>query len=269
MNQTSWETTVPAFSLRDTLCCGQCFRWEELPDGSFWGIASGKAITVRQEEDRLLWQGDPAQKEFWDEYFDLDTDYAAFVRDFQGDPTLQKACQMAGGIRLLRQDPWEALCSFIISQNNNIPRIRGIVDRLCQLLGEPVAGGTADGYAFPTPERLAAQTEKSLAPLRAGFRTGYLLDAAEKVASGRLSLEEVAVMPLEDARTALRTIRGVGPKVAECALLYGFHRLEAFPVDTWIKKVLARYYPQGFPPLQPAGVAQQFLFHYIRSLPED
>ena len=167
------------------------------------------------------------------------------------------AVEKCGGIRILRQQPWETVISFIISANNNIPRIRGIIDRLCTGFG-------TDG-CFPTPEQLAVQTPETLSPLRAGFRTKYILDAARKVADGTLCLDQLADMPLQQAREQLMTVNGIGPKVAECILLYGFHRLDAFPVDTWIKKVLCQCYPDGFPEwIAPKGVAQQYLFHYIR-----
>ena len=252
---------VSGFSLRDTLNCGQCFRWEEQPDESFRGIINGKAVVARQEDDLLFLDAAEEERSFWRSYFDLDTDYDTMRHCFSADTTLKLACEKAGGIRLLRQDPWETLCSFIISQNNNIPRIKGIITRLCEQFGEP----TKDGYTFPSPEALAGRSIEDLAPLRAGFRAKYILDAADKVSSGRLNLTALAEMPLDEARTQLMTIHGVGPKVAECALLYGFHRLEAFPVDTWIRKALTRYYPDGFPDFaEPRGVAQQFLFHYIR-----
>lgn len=255
--------TLPGFSLADTLDCGQCFRWEALPAGGFRGIVSGRALTASQEGESLLLHGVTEEDfPFWSRYFDLETDYASMAAVFSKDPTLEKACRAAGGIRLLRQDPWEALCCFIISQNNNIPRIKGIVSRLCEQFGEPLA----EGFAFPRPEALAGRTAEELSPLRAGFRAKYILDAAEKAASGALPLTDLETMPMDEARALLTTIHGVGPKVAECALLYGLHRLEAFPVDTWIKKALARYYPDGFPPFaEPRGVAQQFLFHYIRT----
>lgn len=250
---------IGEFSLRDTLGCGQCFRWDEREDGSFSGIVGGRRVIARQDGGSVVLDG--GEEEFWRRYFDLETDYGALIEKFSADPTLKLACEKAGGIRLLRQEPWETLCSFIISQNNNIPRIKGIIGRLCETFGEEIEGG----FAFPSPEVLAGRTVEELAPLRAGFRAKYILDAAEKVADGRLDLQALESMPLEEARAQLMTIQGVGPKVAECALLYGLHRLEAFPVDTWIKKALARYYPEGFPELaEPRGVAQQFLFHYIR-----
>ncbi|MGI5893184.1 MAG: DNA-3-methyladenine glycosylase family protein [Candidatus Merdivicinus sp.] len=254
---------VQGFSLADTLDCGQTFRWKQTGSHTFCGIQRGKYLKVSQEGETLIFHGiskDEADR-VWTDYFDLRTDYAAMQEIFRKDPVLQKAAACCGGIRLLCQDPWEALCSFIISQNNNIPRIKAIVERLCQQFGEECPGG----YAFPKPEKLAVCTVEELAPLRAGFRAKYILDAAQKVAGGEVSLERISNLPLDEARTELMRIKGVGIKVAECALLYGFHRLDAFPVDTWIRKALEEYYPNGFPDFaQPRGVAQQYLFHYIR-----
>lgn len=255
---------VPGFSLADTLDCGQCFRWEPTADGAFHGVHLGRPLTVSQEGDLLRFRRvTPEELQIlWIPYFDLDTDYPAMNCAFCADPTLREACRYAGGIRILRQDPWEALCSFIISQNNNIPRIKGILSRLCENFGEPCG----DGWSFPGPEILAVQTPETLAPLRAGFRVRYLLDAAQKTSSGQIDLSAIPRLTLNEARAELMKITGVGPKVADCALLFGFHRLDAFPVDTWIKKALARYYPNGFPQIPHAGVAQQYLFHYIRRL---
>ena len=245
----------PGFSLRDTLTCGQCLRWRENPDGSFTGFAGSRPAALFQQGDTLFLSD--ADTAFWGRYLDLDEDYGRWNEAFGADPTLRAAIRFCGGIRILRQDPWEAVLSFIISANNNIPRIQGIIGRLCDNFGE--------GGGFPSARRLAGETPESLAPLRAGFRAKYILDAAGKVASGKVGLEQVAALPLAEAEAELRRIRGSGPKVAQCALLYGFHRLEAFPVDTWMKKVLARYYPEGFPAwVSPKGVAQQYLFHYIR-----
>lgn len=253
----------PGFSLKDTLSCGQCFRWDRQEDDSFSGIAGklGKRAILRQEGDCLSVESEESP-DFWERYFDLDEDYDPWKERFSGDPTLAASIAYYGGIRLLRQDPWEALVSFIISANNNIPRIKGIISRLCSCFGED--------EAFPSAMRLSALTVEDLAPIRAGFRAKYILDAAQKVHTGALDLKAVAEMEIDDGRKALMTVNGVGPKVAECVLLYGFHRLEAFPVDTWIKKVLAQYYPDGFPDwAKPRGVAQQYLFHYIRNLPSE
>ena len=255
------------FSLADTLCCGQCFRWRAGEDGWFSGVAEGRTCRVKQEEDGLLLDCAPGDDAFWAEYFDLRTSYSTLRSQFSEDETLARAASYAPGIRVLRQYPWEALCTFIISQNNNIPRITGIVERLCQGFGEPLEGGQ---FAFPTPRRLATCTPEELSGVRAGFRAAYLLDAARKVAYGALDLEAVRSMPLEEARAALQTIHGVGPKVAECALLYGFGRVECFPLDVWIKRVMKTLFPGGLPECagQYAGIAQQYLFHYARTCPE-
>ena len=177
-------------------------------------------------------------------------------------PILKDAAKNAPGIRILAQEPWEALCSFIISQNNNIPRIKGIISRLCETFGKK----SGESYTFPSAETLAVLEPDDLQNLRAGFRAGYIIDGARKVASGEIDLEALRNMPIETAREKLMTIRGVGPKVAECTLLYGLHRLEAFPIDTWIKKAMSTLYeglkPEDFG--EYAGIAQQYIFVQMR-----
>ncbi len=256
--------SAPGFSLKDTLECGQSFRWELSDRGIYRGAAGSRALEIRQEGELLFLYGvSEAELPFWRNYFDLDGAYPAWKRLYQADPVLKTASGFAGGITILRQDPWEALCSFILSQNNNIPRIKGIVKRLCEQFGEPLGEGL---YGFPAPEQIAAAGLDGLSSLRAGFRAKYLLDAARKIGSGEIELDTVAALPYQDAKAVLMQIAGVGPKVADCALLYGFHRLEAFPADVWIKRVMERYYPKGLPDfaLESAGVAQQYLFHSIR-----
>lgn len=266
MEQALQTVRIPlSFDPDQTLDCGQSFRWEKA--GDIWqGVAFGRRLALKQEGEELVFSCTPEEFEgIWRGYFDLDTDYSAIGRELSAmDPVLQKACAYAGGIHILRQEPWEALCSFIISQNNNIPRIKGIIQRLCQTLGEPSAEGE---FLFPTPERLAASSLEELAPLRAGFRAKYLLSAARLVTEGKVDLQAIPHMELEKARETLMLIHGVGPKVAECALLYGFHRLEAFPLDVWMKRVMERWFPKKRPEdFGPwAGVAQQYLFHYIRT----
>ena len=160
------------------------------------------------------------------------------------------------------------MCSFIISQNNNIPRIKGIIERLCTFFGEDLGGGD---FSFPSAERLAVLSEQDLAPIRSGFRAKYILDAARRVASGETELEKVAAMPIDEARAELQKIKGVGPKVAECALLYGFGRAEAFPVDVWVKRIMQELYPEGLPACTEnvEGIAQQYLFHWRRNISEN
>lgn len=206
-------------------------------------------------------------EEVWYDYFDLGRNYTKLKEQFSSDPILAKAITYAPGIRVLKQDSWEALCSFIISQNNNIKRIAGIIDRLCKTFGEPLEDGL---YTFPAPEVLASASIADLAPLRAGFRARYLLDAANKVASGQVRLEELSGLPIEEARTELMKITGVGVKVAECALLYGCGRMECFPVDVWIRRAMQHLFPDGLPACAQdcAGIAQQYIFHYVRTCPD-
>ena len=229
---------INEFDLMQTLDCGQSFRWEPCNEKSnrIGGIAFGRYLELEESDKHILFC-DTEEDDFlhiWVPYFDLELDYKSIKDDLSElDPILCKAAQYAPGIRILQQDPWEALCCFIISQNNNIPRIKGIVSRLCEHFGEKIPGG----FAFPAPEVLANCTVEDLAPLRSGFRAKYILNAAQKVAQGIIILDAMKTMPLEEVRQQLMTIQGVGPKVAECAALYGLHRLEAFPMDVWMKYI--------------------------------
>ena len=167
----------------------------------------------------------------------------------------------------MKQDKWEALCSFIISQNNNIPRIRTIIDRLCRRYGRAItAPDGSEAWAFPSPESIAAASADDLRTLGLGYRADYLPAAAADVLDRRFDPERLCTLPLEEARKELQAMRGVGPKVADCVLLFGLHRLDAFPRDVWIKRALAGEFKDT--PLQNApyaGVAQQYIFEYIRT----
>ncbi len=250
------------FSLDETLDCGQAFRWKKIQseyDCTYTGFFLNKKLTLSQKENSFIFH-DTSESDFlniWADYFDLNTDYGELKKIFSRDETLRKACGFAGGIRLLKQDSWECLISFIISQNNNIPRIKLIIDKLCSHYGY-----------FPSARELAEETPESIDYLKSGFRAKYIIDASQKVSSGEINLDEIKSLSLDDARMKLMTIKGVGKKVSECVLLYGMHRTDAFPIDVWIKRVLERYYPEGFPEyaLTHAGIAQQYLFHYIRNL---
>ena len=259
-----------AFSLADTLLCGQCFRWHEDPQGYWQGIVQGQRVTVTQPQPDLLCLHGPDAERQADQmaaYFDLSRSYTAIRTVLSRSPGLRRAAESAPGIRILRQEPFEALLSFIISQNNNIPRISGIVERLCEAFGDPLPGG---GHAFPTPKQLEGVTVQDLAPLRAGFRAGYLCDAVARVCDGRLPLDAPYTLPLDAARELLMQVRGVGPKVADCVLLFGYSRLESFPVDVWVHRAMQRLYPRGLPRYaRPyAGIAQQYLFYYARRDPD-
>ena len=250
------------FNLDETLDCGQAFRWEKISSEpvTYKGEFLNKPLVISCENGSDLFRLHNTTEtdllNIWADYFDLYTDYSILKKRFSQDETMEKACNYAGGIRILKQDKWEALSSFIISQNNNIPRIKGIINRLCQHYG-----------GYPLPQDMKNETVESLEFLRSGFRAKYLVDAVAKILSGEINMEKISQMPIDDARKKLMTIKGVGPKVAECTLLFGFYRTEAFPKDVWIKRVMEKWYPNGLPECVKGyeGIAQQYLFHYIRN----
>jgi N-glycosylase/DNA lyase len=255
---------VYPFDLGLTLDCGQAFRWVPTEDGCFEGIAMGRYLKLRQEGSSLIFLN-TTKEEFeniWYDYFDLGRNYAEIINRANKDDRLVPMTATGGGIRILKQDPWEALCSFIISQNNNIPRIKGIITRLCEEFGEKIEGG----YTFPSAERLSSLTVEDLAPLRSGFRAKYILDAAKKCSTS-LNLEELKKENIDTARQSLMTITGVGPKVADCALLFGLGFTEAFPMDVWMKRAMEIIFKDGFPMelKDCAGIIQQYIFNYARN----
>lgn len=261
---------VTDLDLAQTLDCGQSFRWTELPNNSFEGVAYGKFVTVKLEgTDLYIYNATKSEyEEIWFNYFDLGLNYGKIREEIRKiHPVLNEAAEYAPGIRILRQEPYEALCTFIISQNNNIKRIKGIVRRLCETFGKEIEKGR---YAFPTAEKMAQLNADDLAPLRAGFRDRYLIDAAKKVAYGEVDLEKCRTLEYEQARKELMKITGVGIKVADCTLLFGLHRVEAFPVDVWMKRAMEILFPgmsaNDFGEF--AGIAQQYIFHYSRMHPE-
>mgnify|MGYP003589700750 CR=1 FL=1 len=253
------------YSLADTLCGGQSFRWREAAPGVWRGAAGAYAAELWAAGGHLWLRplGPAAPEGWWQRYLALDLDYPAMQRRFCANRRLADCVAAAPGIRVLRQPFFEALCAFILSQNNNIGRITGIVARLCALCGAPLAEGL---YAFPTPAALAAQTEASLAVLRAGWRAAYLLDAARRVADGRITQELLLSLPQAEARALLMTVRGVGPKVADCVLLYGLGRWRACPMDVWMKRAMKTLFPRGMPCAARGreGIAQQYIFAYAR-----
>ncbi len=257
---------VRDYSLKDTLECGQCFRFSDNGDGSYTGTACGRLLTLSQDGDRVTVRGayGAEEAESIADFLALRDDYGRIRETLCRDETLARIVSGCPGIRILRQDWWEMLVTFLISQNNNIPRIRSIVERLCRGYG---AEGEDGALLFPAPEKLASLEPEDLACLRCGYRAPYLVDAARKAAEGMLGEEDLKRLPLEEARRLLGTVRGVGPKVADCVLLFGAHRLDAFPRDVWIKKAMAAWFPEGLPePALPyAGVAQQYMFHFIRT----
>lgn len=253
------------FDIAQTFLCGQCFRFDRTDDG-FGGIAQNRYVSLVQTDEGVLIKTTEHDFEsIWRRYFDLDTDYDAMIDTFPADDVhLCDAVSHCGGIRILRQDAFEALISFVISQNNNIPRIKKLINALSERYGARIDGG----YAFPTPESLI---DANIDDMHFGYRAPYIISAARDYYDGRLSFERISAMSYSEAKKELLLTHGIGPKVADCALLFGYGFMQAFPVDTWIKKVMAERYGKGFDPSyfgRYAGLAQQYLFYYERGTRE-
>lgn len=259
---------ISGLSLEQTLDCGQCFRWKKNNTGNWVGVVRGIYRELRQDSDGITILGVDYEEfnSIWYDYFDLGRDYDALKEEFGDCRLIAEACSFAPGIRVLHQEPWEAFISFIISQNNNITRIKGIIDRLCRRCGERIG---EDVFAFPTPQAMTELSIEDYNEIGCGYRSQYLKSAAENVLSGSIDLEAIGKLSTEKARCELLKIFGVGPKVADCILLYGMGRAERCPADVWMKRVLAAM--GGNMPscvTDYEGIAQQFLFHYARNFPE-
>lgn len=265
---------VDDFDLARIAESGQCFRWELVPDGSYRVLNGAECVYVRGLGERAF-EFDCEESRFeeiWRDYFDLSEDYAAIRArvDPEEDPFLWRALEQEKGIRILRQDPWETLVSFIISQNKNIPAIRRSVSKLCEACGQRLEDVRGEGYfAFPDPESVAMLGEGQLKACGLGYRWSYVHAAADAVAGGALDLDALRSASEEEASAALTGLRGVGVKVASCVALFGLHHIDAFPKDVWVKRILQNEYPQGYPfdKYSPYnGIYQQFMFAYYRRL---
>ena len=252
-------------SLPMTLDCGQAFRWSS-DDGKLWkGIAYNKYLELYIDNDTLVLLNTTEEdfNNIWKRYFDLERDYQKIIDSISENEILKSASSYGSGIRLLNQEPWETLCSFIISQNNNIPRIKGIIDRLCMNFGENQNGV----YTFPSANIIAKLSLEDLSVLRSGFRAKYILDAAKKVSSGEIDLDTLKSMDIDSARQELMKIKGVGPKVADCTLLFALEHIEAFPKDVWIKRAMEKLFGGQLPEcaVPYAGIVQEYIFYYART----
>lgn len=275
------------FHLDHIFDCGQAFRWEKQEDGSYTGIAGNHIANVQFEPESpggtcgTLILSNVTEEEyqsFWMEYLDLKRDYAEIKNTLAKDPVMAKAIKQGEGIRLLQQDPWEILLSFIISQNNHIPRIKKCIDSLCENFGEKAGefqGNTY--YTLPTPEKLAALTVEDLGVCRLGYRAKYLIASAQKVCEDGLDALYRNAIPQVTSKEAYDYVtgfHGVGPKVANCILLFSMGKYDRFPVDTWMKKVMEQQYGLSSVKAIEAfasenfgeygGFAQQYLFYFVR-----
>lgn len=253
---------------------GQCFRWKKMCPGRYFVISDGRVACFFQEKTGIRILCRSKDEEYFRRYLDLDTDYGKVIEQIdEKDDFLTGAAQMGRGIRILRQNLWEMIISFIISQRNNIPRIMKSIDALCEKLGEQIVfdyeGEHLVGYTFPAPEVIAGA---DLSEFKFGYREKYIRQTAEDILEGKFDLEEVK-NAVEEGKTPeqvkemLKQLKGVGEKVASCIQLFGLHQLELFPIDTWIAKVEKMYYNGHFPVEKykdTAGIMQQYLFFRVR-----
>lgn len=262
------------YSLAMTFDCGQCFRFEPISGDRtrFGGVAYGRYIELEEKNGGIKLYNTTKEDaaNIWYKYLGLDKDWESIKADIsKRSPALAAAADIAGGIRILKQEPWEALCTFIISQCNNIPRIKGIIKNLCKKYGTPIVTQRGEVfYTFPEPEAIISAGIKALKELKLGYRAEYVYTAALAASEGLVEKVEAAESTAQ-AQKILCSLRGIGEKVASCALLFGFGRLDAFPVDVWIKRALVRLFPgeKDFSVFGPyAGVAQQYMFYCERYL---
>ena len=274
---------IKDFNLDHIFDCGQCFRWEKEADGSYTGTAHGKMVNMSFDEEAecLTIENCSAGDfdEIWSRYLNLECDYGS-IKAFlaQSDSVLAEAIKYGQGIRILKQDLWETMVSFIISQNNNIPRIKGCIEKLCRGFGE--CAGTYRGkeyYNIPSVEKLASLTAEDLAECRLGYRAAYLVKCAQQVIDyGGIAKLENDLEEAENGAEVLQQFTGIGPKVASCIALFGAAKHDAFPIDVWVKRVMNRMYGIDEKNVKEmaeyasahfqeyGGIAQQYLFYYIR-----
>lgn len=278
------ERKLSHFSLGQICRSGQCFRmWPLLPDqkqnsaskafseeeqiGSRYRIIAGSRYLEleQQDENCIFYCEEPEFDHFWKGYFHLDKDYGEYIRQIcPEDSYLTQAASFGFGIRILHQDLWEMIVSFLISQQNNIVRIRRCIENLCDCYGETRYTDTGIAYqAFPRPEDLAGLKEDALMACNLGYRSKYVVRAAKNVAEGTWKLSEIPSLSYEEARQELLKLYGVGEKVADCICLFGLQHFQAFPVDTHIRQAMQKHYPDGFPDCyrEIQGVLQQYIFY--------
>jgi len=267
------QLRIPLFSLQDTLECGQFFRFTKIQD-TYIVQSSNRIFSLWQKGQSLFYEG--VEESFLRHFFRVDESLELILKEIDRDPIIHQAIKKYQGMRLIRQDPWECLLSFLCSSAKAISHIRSMIEVLCKSSGKKISWGNHTGYGFPEPHCI--ETPLQLEPVRAGFRTNYLVEASRCI--DRDQLLSLKGLSYKEAREKLMTLSGVGKKVADCTLLYSLGFLEAFPMDTWIRKGLKKIYFKGkkvgekameefvshhFGPY--AGYAQLYLFHFWRNHP--
>ena len=257
------------FSLEEIRRSGQCFRMKETEENVYELIAGDKYLKISQQGTIInFYCSDMEFICYWVPYFDIDADYSRYINAINPrDKYLVKAAECGSGIRILPQDLWELIITFMISKQNNISRIKGCIERLCQKYGKHLkAQGGTEYYSFPTVEELSVATEEELRELGMGYRARYLVETTRSIREGEISLEKIFRMKYYSrARKELLKLSGVGEKVADCICLFALHHMDAFPVDTHIRQVLDEHYRRGFPNRRyhgMRGIMQQYIFYY-------
>lgn len=273
---------VNDFTLSQILECGQCFHFDKLDEEVYEVVAFGRAVKMEQTDKVLRIYGSPMEdyEGIWKLYLDMDNDYGLIKQSvIKADGALKTAVDEKSGIRILNQDFFETLISFIVSQNKSIPQIKQCVKNISHRFGDEVIGYNGEAfYVFPDVQRLHDATEEELRECKVGFRAPYIKNATEAVYSGAVTKEKLDELDIAQARELLMTIKGVGEKVANCVLLFGLGRREAFPVDVWMKRIMEQMYFDGKDTKKQdieafavnkfgdlGGYAQQYLFDYART----
>lgn len=271
---------IENFDPLQVLSCGQAFHWDMEEDGSFTTVHKDQWANVKKEGKNISWIfSEKDQKEEWFSYFDLQTDYKGIIERIDTIPLMKKATEYGKGIRILKQDPFETIITFIISANNHIPRITKAVKDLSRIYGKEI--GEYNGralYSFPNPGEFSKASQEELRNIiKVGYRDKALIETGKRILSGEFDLAKAGSLSTEDLRKELLDLPGVGPKVADCILLFAYQRMEVFPVDVWIHRVMEEYIfgekgskkeiHQKSVELfgKEAGYAQQYLFYYGRA----
>lgn len=262
------KRTLENFDISQICESGQCFRMMQRNGNVYSVIAAGRYLEVEQEGSECVFScGEEEFDNFWRGYFDLEKDYSFYISQIDPrDGYLKGAAQFGSGIRILRQELWEVIASFLISQQNNIVRIRRCINNICERYGEPKVNFRGEEYfAFPEPEALAHLPEDALKECNLGYRSKYVVRTAASIATGETNLENICRVPYEKAKEELLKLFGVGEKVADCICLMGLHHTQAFPVDTHIRQALDKHYKRGFPKRRYKGyegILQQYIFYW-------
>lgn len=266
---------IKSFNIFHTFDCGQCFRFELEADKSYTGVAFGKVLNVSQSDDNIYFKNTSLDdfNKIWADYFDIKRDYCKIKSSISKDKIINCAVNFGFGIRILKQDIWECIISFIISQRNSIPKIKKVISLFCEKYGDEIIFNNKKYYSFPSVDMLINLKKADLAFLKCGYRDEYIIDAIKKVYNKEIDFEKIKNAPIMEAKNELKKVKGIGDKVADCILLFSAQRFEAFPVDTWIKKVMQDRYNISDSEISSftenyfgdnCGFAQQYLFYCER-----